>query len=314
MTVETAPLLATHLVDALPDGSAKFITARDGARLRFAVWPNDGARERWCLFLNGRTEFIEKYYEVIAELMARGFGVVTWDWRGQGLSARMLKNPQKGHIDRFETYLDDADEIMAALSGELGAEPLTIVAHSMGGHLALRLAERWGDRVDTLSLSAPMTGVRLPFAKGVIRRYAGLFDRVGLGSSYVVGRGDLDPSDFDFETNLVTRDPVRFARDTSFVKQEAALRLGAPTTGWLDAAFHSIAHIMTPAFGRALKAPVLLASARADQIVDPDTHDDFMAQGVRGRLLKIGEAQHEILRERDNVRRQFWDGFDRFAV
>jgi len=313
MSDQSAPLIGTHLVDALPGGSARFLTARDGTRLRYAVWPNDGARERWCLLLNGRTEFIEKYYEMVGELMARGFGVVTWDWRGQGLSGRMLNNAEKGHIDRFETYLDDADEIMAALAAEVGDEPLTVVAHSMGGHLALRLAERWGGRVDTLSLSAPMTGVYLPFVKGLIRRYAGLFDRIGLGSTYVAGRGDLDDTMFEFDNNLVTRDPVRFARDVSFVRQEAGLRLGAPTTGWLDAAFDSIEHVMAPSFAQRLKAPVLLASARADQIVDPNSHDEFMAHVTRGQLLKIGDAQHEILRERDPIRRQFWDAFDRFA-
>lgn len=313
MAHQPAPLLATHLAEPVPDGWARFHTARDGARLRLAVWPNDGARERWCLLLNGRTEFIEKYYEMVGELLARGFGVVTWDWRGQGLSDRALSNPQKGFIDSFDTYLDDAEEILKALSGELGTQPLTVLAHSMGGHLALRLAERMGRRIDSLSLSAPMTGVRLPFSESLIRRYVGLFGRLGLGGAYVVGRGDLKPSDFEFDTNLVTRDRLRFERDVSFVRQEAGLRLGAPTTGWLDAAFASMDRVMSEEFIRALRVPVLLASARADRIVDPRSHDRFMAALSRGQFLKIEDAEHEILRERDAVRHQFWRAFDRFV-
>ena len=40
-----------------------------------------------CVLLNGQTEFIEKYFEVIDELRGRGFAVATMDWRGQGGSA-----------------------------------------------------------------------------------------------------------------------------------------------------------------------------------------------------------------------------------
>src|ERR1043165_5844405 len=36
-----------------------------------------------CVLLNGQTEFIEKYFEVIDELRGRGFAVATMDWRGQ---------------------------------------------------------------------------------------------------------------------------------------------------------------------------------------------------------------------------------------
>ena len=50
---------------------------------------------------SGRGEFIEKYFEVIADLRRRGFAVATMDWRGQGGSQRMLPNPRKGHVRYF---------------------------------------------------------------------------------------------------------------------------------------------------------------------------------------------------------------------
>ena len=53
----------------------------------------------------GRTEFIEKYFEVGHELQAMGFAVVILDWPGQGLSDRLLEDSKKGHIDRFETFM-----------------------------------------------------------------------------------------------------------------------------------------------------------------------------------------------------------------
>ena len=65
---------------------ARTICGRDGDRLRTAIF--DAApgtpRRGVCVLLNGQTEFIEKYDEVIGELQGRGFAVATLDWRGQG--------------------------------------------------------------------------------------------------------------------------------------------------------------------------------------------------------------------------------------
>jgi len=60
------------------------IQTPDGVNLRFARWaPPPGRKGTVCLF-QGRAEFIEKYFETVRELRARGFAVATMDWRGQG--------------------------------------------------------------------------------------------------------------------------------------------------------------------------------------------------------------------------------------
>ncbi len=58
---------------------------------RFDAAPDVPARGT-CILLNGQTEFIEKYFEVIDELRGRGFAVATMDWRGQGGSGRMTQD------------------------------------------------------------------------------------------------------------------------------------------------------------------------------------------------------------------------------
>jgi hypothetical protein len=57
--------------------------------------------------LPGRAEFIEKYFEVVRELKNRGFAVVTFDWRWQGLSGRVLADRQKGYVENFRQYDTD---------------------------------------------------------------------------------------------------------------------------------------------------------------------------------------------------------------
>ena len=76
------------------------------------------------MLLNGQTEFIEKYFEVIDDLRARGFSVVTMDWRGQGGSDRLLANPLKAHIADFAQYDEDLAilmrEVVAPMRGGRG--------------------------------------------------------------------------------------------------------------------------------------------------------------------------------------------------
>ena len=55
----------------------------------------------------GRTEPIEKYFEVIGELLERGFVVLAHDWRGQGLSHRALPDRLKGHARGYKDFLGD---------------------------------------------------------------------------------------------------------------------------------------------------------------------------------------------------------------
>ena len=98
----------------IPAGAvAGTIVANDGVALRFARFPATvgQALGTICLF-QGRTECIEKYFEVVGDLRRRGFGVATLDWRGQGGSERRLRKRRKGHVDSFEEYDRDFDAFM----------------------------------------------------------------------------------------------------------------------------------------------------------------------------------------------------------
>ena len=73
----------------VPDGVVPgAIKTSDGVNLRFARWAPPPGRKGTVFVLQGRAEFIEKYFETVRDLRARGFAVATFDWRGQGLSDR----------------------------------------------------------------------------------------------------------------------------------------------------------------------------------------------------------------------------------
>src|SRR5665213_2797595 len=100
-----------------------FFLAAGATRLRVARFEGDGPGV--CVLLNGQTEFIEKYFEVIDELRGRGFGVATMDWRGQGGSDRPLQDDsRKGYVKDFAEYDDDLAAFMAEVVAPMGALPL----------------------------------------------------------------------------------------------------------------------------------------------------------------------------------------------
>ncbi len=102
--------------------STGFIEVRKGLRLRFASWQSVLRERRGtvCIF-PGRAEFIEKYFEVVGELRRRGFAVAVLDWRGQGGSSRLTRNPLKGHVNDFAEYEED----LVALHESRGAAGLS---------------------------------------------------------------------------------------------------------------------------------------------------------------------------------------------
>src|SRR5580700_11863366 len=96
VSIPANPVPDNHVVGA--------IKTPDGVNLRYARWqPPAGRRGTVCIF-QGRSEWIEKYFEVVRDLHARGFAVATLDWRGQGLSERLLRDPRKGHVTSFAKY------------------------------------------------------------------------------------------------------------------------------------------------------------------------------------------------------------------
>ena len=261
------------------------------------------------LLFHGYTEFIEKYYEVIGHLRSRGYSVVTFDWRGQGLSTRLLPNRCKGHVEDYADFLSDAllvhEECIVDLPG-----PHLLLGHSMGGHLGLRFLQDYPDRFEKAVLSAPMMGWD-QFPLGVARAIAEANVALGQDTSYTWLRGDPDPHN---RVNDVTNDQERFKRTMAFWDKVPDLKLGGPTWRWLQQATSSIARIMDRDRLIRVKTPVLVASAEHDKIISSSKHLNLPFLNTTFTILPIANAMHEILQETDEVQARFWKGFDQFVA
>ena len=132
----------------------------DGIPLRAAVWelPPGTARRGVCVLLEGLTEFIEKYQEVAGELGARGFTVVSLDWRSQGASERLGGTNHKVHVRDFDEYDLDLTTLIRDVVAPMGG-PFIALAHSMGAHILLRHLHESRRRFSCAVMTAPMIAI-----------------------------------------------------------------------------------------------------------------------------------------------------------
>src|SRR5690348_1435715 len=84
MKAAPTPSLVSIPANPAPEGArAGIFETRDRVRLRYGLFPRTGTVNKGTVCLiQGRTEFIEKYFETIADLQGRGFHVATFDFRG----------------------------------------------------------------------------------------------------------------------------------------------------------------------------------------------------------------------------------------
>lgn len=291
-------------------GEVRVVCAADGIELRVAHWPapeNRASRGTFFVF-PGYTEFIEKYYEVVSRLRTRGFSVVVFDWRGQGLSSRLLPNRFKGHVDDYADFVSDALLLYEQVVSDL-PRPHHLLGHSMGGHLALRFLQDYPGRIERAVLSAPMLGWDA-FPLGAMRAVASANVLLGQGSAYTWLRGDPDPAK---PVNNVTTDEERFKRAQAFCDAVPDLRLGGPTWRWIQQATSSIARILDRDRLIQVKVPVLVGSAERDEVISSSKHVELPFLNTAFTVLPMPGAMHEILQEADEIQDRFWKGFDQFV-
>jgi lysophospholipase len=289
------------------------IRTPDGVDLRFARWaPPAGRKGTVCVF-TGRGESIEKYFETVRDLRDRGFAVAMIDWRGQGHSSRRLRDPRKGYVRSFADFETDLDTFMREIVLPDCPPPYFALAHSMGGAVLLRMAhagKRWFDRI---VLSAPMIDLPGRRTSVPVRMLIRTMRYLGLGGRYIPGGGPEIVGTGPFADNLLTSDPVRYARNAAIFEEDPTLGIGAPTVAWADAAFRTIVGFRAMDYPARIRQPILMIAASHDLVVSTAAIEEFAYHLRAGSHLVISGARHEILQEQDRYRSQFWAAFDAFV-
>lgn len=278
-----------------PAGRAFFCETEDGARLRGAYWSGRG--RGLAVILQGRTEFIEKYYGVAQRLLERGYDVATLDWRGQGLSDRVLDDRRKGHVADFAAYQRDLDAFMAALASEGAPGPdeaaRIMIAHSMGGAIGARALMRQHagaapHRFAAAIFSAPMLRLAAGLGRSIAMRLLARLNRLaGRGKGYVAGYGPTSAAERGYEDNPLTSDKTQYETNARMLGAHPELAIGGPTWEWLAAALTELAAL------RPTPTPVMTVCGLEDAAFAREAAHAYAAATPKGRALEIAGARHE---------------------
>ena len=300
--MDSAPL-HNDLAEGPEGGQAYWLRTADGVRIRAAYWPGNG---RGTVFvLPGRTEYVEKYGRAAADLVARGYSAILIDWRGQGMADR-AGDPMIGHIDNFSQFQTDLDAVRDMAEKLNAPKPWYMIAHSMGGCIGLRaLHNRFP--VESAVFSGPMWGLKTSLPQRAVGwtvssmvAATGLFryTRV-LGTSsgsYVL----TDP----FEDNVLTSDLDMWQYMRRQTEEIEGAALAGPSLQWLFAALVETRRLQR------LPAPPYQAITflgTNESVVDTAPIHRIMDKWPNGRLVLCEGCEHEIIIERPEVRKDFFD-------
>jgi lysophospholipase len=279
---------------------AWWVISADGTRLRMAIWP-PGEKGTVLLF-PGRTEYCEKYGRVAADLAAAGYGLVAFDWRGQGLADRPQHRRDMGHVVSFDEYRQDVAAFRAALAALHVPCPWFLIGHSMGGAIGLR-ALHDGLPVQAAAFTAPMWGIQMkPVLKQISRIVLRLAGPLGLGKAFAPTTGPYTPMTFD--DNPLTTDRDQFDYMTRQTSTHPDLTLGGPSNRWLKAAIEETADLMQKP---APDLPAIALVGTREKIVEPDAILARMQTWPKGRHIIVEGAEHEVLMEAPARRLQALD-------
>jgi len=299
----------------LPDRMvAGRLTMRDGKSIRYARFAA-GSRplKGTVVIIPGRNESIEKYFETVRDLSARGLGSLVFDLRGQGGSDRLLRDPERGHVASFDDYVADLEEVFDEVVLPDCRGPYYLLAHSTGALVALLAAPTLINRVRRMVLTSPLIAfARLPVSMKTLRRVTGLLYRLGLGSRYF-GGGPRKSDPAPFSTNKLTTDHARYERNQSIYREHPELGIGGPTAAWIHAACVASERLDDPDFIGRIHIPLLIIAAGADEVVSTPATERLASRIRAGSIITIDGARHELLQEADLYREQVLAAFDAFV-
>jgi lysophospholipase len=287
--------------------------AADGAVLRWGHLPAADARAE-CVLVGGFGEFIEKQFETVRDLAASGIAVWCLDWRGQGGSIRPRRLPTRPRARNFER---DADDLAGFTAARLrGGLPRLLVAHSMGGAIALLCLKRHPDLFAAAVLSSPMVGLRTGKVPPTLIRVITRPVRVaGLGFCFIPGAHKWRPNPLPSpERSRATADAERCRLRHAWFSADPALRHDEATYGWLDSALGLIAHISKAEFLTAIETPILLGRPGREVVVSRAAQRRAASLLPNCTLVELTDSKHDPFLERDAIRDYWLSCLDRFVA
>tara|TARA_B100000131_G_C18027901_1_gene577190 strand:+ start:148 stop:1104 length:957 start_codon:yes stop_codon:yes gene_type:complete len=309
---QKAPYLELDTYKAPKGIKCIYIPMQDNYRIRLAYWksiPPSTPSRGVVLLQQGHNEFIEKYFETIQELIDRNFDVISFDWRGQGLSDRMIDNKHKQYIEDFSIHDKDLEFILNKFIKVNFSGPLIAFGHSMGGCLVLSSLPRLHTEFNLVILSAPMLGFKNEMILNMVLNMANLLLP---SKKYFPGSRPNMGLETPFEDNDLTSDYDRYTRTQKLVRIQPDIRLWGVTIAWVNAVNKRLKQMRKPKWAEEIKSEILIINSLKDRVVCSDKIYEMHKRLPNSQVVNFTNAGHEVLMENDKIRREFWINFDEF--
>lgn len=253
------------------------------------------------MVVNGRIESVHKYQELFYDLFCQGYDIYSFDHRGQGLSERLTANSDIGHIEDFNDYVLDLNNITQHLITPEHYQDCYLLAHSMGGAIATQYVETHPHPYSALALSAPMHGIHIqPWLKPIAGPISHYLSRWASQPSYALGQEPYHAK--PFLNNTLTHSEVRYQWFRELYDSKPELQIGGPSNHWVNQSLKGSKRCIKQAASCVI--PTLLLQGENDRIVDNNAHIAFQKKAANCQLITIKEAKHELLFESDVCRNQ----------
>ncbi|MEP4194375.1 MAG: alpha/beta hydrolase [Aliishimia sp.] len=280
---------------------AYWVFAEDKVRLRVAHWKTDETPHGTVLLLQGRTENIEKYGRTVEELHQAGFAAFAIDWRGQGLSDRLVFDRMVGHVLNYSDYQKDMAAMVQAAHDLDLPKPWFILGHSLGACVGLRAIIE-GLSVPACAFTAPLWDINLSTLQRLGAwpiSWAAQF--LGQGHQYAPGtRGESYALHTTFDDNRLTHDPDMYQYYVNISKTLVDQQVGGPSMKWL---FETLKETRSLSYMSSPDTPCITYCGAQDSIVAVPAIQKRMENWPLGKFKLLENSRHDVLCEVPNIRK-----------
>jgi lysophospholipase len=240
--------------------------------------------------------------------------VISFDWRGQGGSERVTEKPTLLHVNNFILYRRDLNQFIQSIPESVG--PLIVLASSMGGHMALRYAHDYPERIKAIVTLAPMIEIKTgAYPSFIATGLAKTLVFLGLGERFVFGF-----SEHEYSKCVAAYSPERDGNRERFLQRceqlnkMPKLAVGGPSFAWLDAAFHSCKKLSRASYAKDISTPVLMIIPENDHLVSSEAQINLCKYIPKCEAKIYPDAHHDLLRETNDIIARVWQDFDEFVA
>jgi lysophospholipase len=281
----------------------------DGIRVRTSFWAANDPVGTVFVF-PGRADYIEKYGGLANFCLSNNLNVIAIDWRGQGLSERLLDDKNIGHIEDFKNYQNDVEVIINEAKDASLVKPWIIFAHSMGGLIGLRTLHD-NPVFEKVVFTSPMWGIQMPpILKSGASIIMSLISLIGKMETYAPTTSpETRILNEEYEFNKLTSDIRNFKLLRQQLIQHPNLQIGGPSSAWVSAALDEIEFQIgkEPPI-----TPALCFLGEKEEIIDNLAVREFCKNWDSCDLISIPDAKHDLLMEKKMILHSLFEKLEKF--